>query len=57
MRERDVEIGEVGQQHAELVAAQPRHHVVVAQHGRQARADLLQQLVAEVVAEGVVRPP
>ena len=53
-RGRDGGARQIGQHDAELVAAQPRHHVFVAQHARQARPDLLQQLVAEVVAERVV---
>ncbi len=47
--------GERRQQHAELVAAQPRHHQA-ALGGRRLEPsrDLHQQAVADVVAEGVV---
>jgi hypothetical protein len=46
--------GQVGQHHREFVAAQARHHVVVARAGFQARRGLHQQLVADAVAEHVV---
>ena len=52
--QRDVLARQVGQHDPELVAAEPRHQVVVAQHARQPRPDLLQQQVAEVVTERVV---
>ena len=44
----------VGQQDRELVAAQPRDDVVVPQRAAQPFGDLLEQLVAAVVAERVV---
>ena len=40
--------------HLELVAAHARHGVVVAQRGAQPARDLLQQLVADVVAQRIV---
>ena len=45
---------DVRDQHGEFVAAHARDGVLLAQHGAQPRADDLQQLVAEGVAEGVV---
>ncbi len=45
---------QAGQQHRELVAAEPRDGVDLAQRRPQARTGLAQQLVAVVVAEGVV---
>ncbi len=53
-RERDLVVGKLGQQHPELVTAQAGHDVVVTQHRRQPGPDLLQQLIAEMVAQGVV---
>ncbi|RMS43781.1 hypothetical protein ALP65_04634 [Pseudomonas aeruginosa] len=50
-----VVLGEVGE-HAELVAGEARHHVAIAQHAADAFGDDLQQLVARVVAEGIVDP-
>jgi len=44
----------VGEQDRELVPAQAGDGVDVSQHTGQARPDLAEQLVAEVVAEGVV---
>ena len=48
------EIGRARQQHRELVAAQPRHGVDLAQRPLQPRTDLGQQQVADVMAERVV---
>ena len=42
------------QQNAELVAANPRDHILFEQRATQAQANLLQQAVAAVMAEGVV---
>ena len=48
-------VGVGADQHdAELVAAEPEHHVVAPRGPRQSRSDLPQQLVAGGVAEGVV---
>ncbi len=47
-------LGDVLQQHAELVAADARDEVVAAHAGAQARGDHLEQAVAHVVAEPVV---
>ena len=47
-------LGEIGQQDPELVAAKAGHHVAGAKHGGQARTDLGEQHVAEVVAQRVV---
>ena len=47
-------IGDLLQQHAELVAADARDEVVAAHRGAQARGDDLQQAIADVVAERVV---
>ena len=47
-------LGDVLQQHAELVAADARDEVVAAHAGAQARGDHLQQAVADLVAEAVV---
>ena len=49
-----VRLGDVLQQHAELVAADARDEVVAAHAGAQARGHRLQQAVADLVAEGVV---
>ena len=46
--------GDLGQQHGELVAAEPGDGVDLAQRAAQPLADLNQELVAVVVAEGVV---
>ena len=46
--------GRVGQQDAELVAAEPRDHVLLSEGRAQALGHLLQQAVAGVVAERVV---
>ena len=43
-----------GQQDAELVAAEPRDHVLLSERRAQALGHLLQQAVAGVVAERVV---
>ena len=43
-----------GQEHAELVPAEPRDRVALAEAVGKAEADLLQQLVAAGVAKGVV---
>ena len=51
---RAVRLGEVLDQHGELVAAEPRDGVGGAQHAPQAPAHLEQHLVAAAVAEGVV---
>ena len=48
---RAVRLGEVLDQHGELVAAEPRDGVGGAQHAAQAPADLEQHLVAAAVAE------
>ena len=48
------DVAQAAEQHAELVAAEPRRGVAGAQHRVQALADLAQQLVAGVVAERVV---
>ena len=53
-RGRLARLGDVLQQHAELVAADARDEVVAAHAGAQARGDHLQQRVADVVAERVV---
>ena len=42
------------QQHDEFVAAPARHQISLAQGTHQARGDLLQQRIADVVAEGIV---
>ena len=47
-------VGDVLEEEAELVAAQPRHGVARAQRGAEAIAHLHQQLVADRVAERVV---
>ena len=47
-------LAQVFQHHHEFVAAQARHGVALAHAGGQALGDLLQQQVADVVAEGVV---
>ena len=47
-------IGQVVQQHGELVAAEPREHVAPAQRVAQAVRDVAQEPVAVVVAERVV---
>ena len=47
-------LGDVLQQHAELVAADARDEVVAAHRGAQARGDHLEQAVAHLVAERVV---
>ena len=44
-------LGDVVEQHGELVAAEARHDVARAQRLLEARADLLEQLVAGLVAE------
>ena len=51
---RRVVVGKVGQQDAELVAAEPRHEVPFAERLCDPRPDRREQLVAEVVTEGVV---
>ena len=51
---RDVLRRELGKHDAELVAAEPGHQVVVAEHAGQARTDLLQEQIAEVMTERVV---
>jgi hypothetical protein len=45
---------EVRQHQAELVPAQTRHHVIGSKGGGQPRTDLLQEQIAEVMAERVV---
>ena len=46
--------GDVRAEHGELVAAEPRHHVVGAHRAAQAVGDRDEQLVARRVAEAVV---
>ena len=46
--------GQVGDQDAELVAAEAGDHLVLLERGAQALGDLLQETVAGVVAERVV---
>ena len=47
-------LGELRQQHHELIAAEARDHVVLASHVLQATRDRLQQRVADRMAERVV---
>ena len=44
----------VGRDHRELLAAQPRHHIVIARHVLEAVGDRPQHLVADIVAMRVV---
>ena len=46
--------GNAGQQDGELVAAEPRHHLLVVQQGADARGKGLQSLVAGGVSEQIV---
>ena len=54
MRDRGRVVGEVAHEDTELVAAETRHEIVVAERVGQPRSDRRQQLVAEVVPERVV---
>ncbi|MNS95974.1 hypothetical protein D3C72_1302540 [compost metagenome] len=47
-------VADVGQHHGELVSAQPRQRVLLAQMARQALGQQAQQFVAALVAQGVV---
>ena len=51
---RSVRLVDAGQQYRELVAAQPRHRVAVADAGLQPFGYLLQQVVAHRMAQRVV---